>query len=399
MSCGRMAEAVRDLGVAIDAVRDVPPSGCGRDELLAAASEVQRLRSRLDALSGSLLRAIGEIGLGDRDGATGGRPRSVAAAVAAACGADPRALSGEVRRGAWLRSFEAFAAAHATGTLSTSHLRLLQRLDGPRTRGALIESQHLLIQAASSCRWHEFVQATRYWQLAADPDGPEPLDQPSRRFCRLTRSADGVVTGRFRLDPVAGEAMATALGQAEQALFREDGATGSLRSPSQRRADALVELVARGASPGAGRPAKPLVHLVVSESVVEALLRSEHPDLDPIDVDGRCELVDGTPLHPRHAAGVLAVATLRRLVLNPRGEILDLGRRSRTFPTHLRQALLAAARGRCQIPGCDAPPPWLQADHIHPWHRGGPTATSNGQILCDPHNKAKGTSTEDGGGP
>ncbi|MDH5521559.1 MAG: HNH endonuclease [Acidimicrobiia bacterium] len=31
----------------------------------------------------------------------------------------------------------------------------------------------------------------------------------------------------------------------------------------------------------------------------------------------------------------------------------------------------------------------MQADHITPHSRGGPTKLSNGQILCDPHNKKK----------
>jgi hypothetical protein len=111
--------------------------------------------------------------------------------------------------------------------------------------------------------------------------------------------------------------------------------------------------------------------------------------LDPFDPDMRCELIDGTPIHPRFAAAVLATAVLRRLVLGADGEILDLGRKVRTFPRHLKQALLARARGHCQTPGCDAPHAWLQADHLIPWSHGGRTATVNGQILCDGDNKRK----------
>ena len=83
----------------------------------------------------------------------------------------------------------------------------------------------------------------------------------------------------------------------------------------------------------------------------------------------------------------------------PAGEVTDLGRRSRGFPARLKQALLVQARGRCRSPGCDAPLAWLQADHLIPWRRDGTTSLRNGQILCDPHNKAKGDRLpEDGNG-
>ena len=78
------------------------------------------------------------------------------------------------------------------------------------------------------------------------------------------------------------------------------------------------------------------------------------------------------------------------MVFGAGGEIIDLGRAVRGFPPRLRQALLVQARGRCRSPGCDAPLAWLQADHLIPWHRQGATTLANGQILCDPHNKAKG---------
>ena len=32
---------------------------------------------------------------------------------------------------------------------------------------------------------------------------------------------------------------------------------------------------------------------------------------------------------------------------------------------------------------------WLQADHRHPWNRGGTTDIGNCDGLCDPHNKKK----------
>ena len=71
-------------------------------------------------------------------------------------------------------------------------------------------------------------------------------------------------------------------------------------------------------------------------------------------------------------------------------EILDLGTGVRLYPRHLKDAILAAARGRCEVSGCDAPLAWLQADHHIPHSRHGPTSTRNARARCDPHNKTKG---------
>lgn len=391
------------LGTALDDALAVPLSCQPAESLVAFSTALVRLRARFDALVGAAVVAVGSSA--EAAGDTGvGRPRRPADVIAARTGADPKPLASQSRLSGWLESFPLFRAAHAAGDLTTDHVRAVRRMDNARTRIALLDAQAYLVEAAQRCTWSEFVRVTRYWVLAADPDGPEPQDRVAGRSCRISKRADGSVTARLELDPIAGEAVATAIGHAERRLFRSDSESGSDRTAAQRRADAATELITAGhvgTAGGPGRPAPPLVHLVLSAKVAEQLVAGEDPCTDPDDVDGRCELVDGTPIHPRSAAAVTAVATLHRLILGARSQPLDLGRAVRTFPAQLKQALLVAARGRCQIRGCDAPLPWLQADHVQPWYRDGPTATSNGQILCDPHNKAKGSrppgdSTEQG---
>jgi hypothetical protein len=251
-----------------------------------------------------------------------------------------------------------------------------------------------LIDAARSCNWTAFVAACRYWELSFDPDGDEPHEQVANRSFSYRRKPDGTLSGTFHLDPMAGAALSTALDQQAQRLFRHDTETGSQRTATQRRADALVGCVtgAGNSRPSAG----PLLHLVMSQRVAEDTLarmtggaNATRLDLDPDDIDRRCELIDGTPIHPRYVMAAIATATLRRMVFGANSEILDLGRAVRGFPRHLKAALLVKARGQCQSPACSAPLAWLQADHLLPWHHQGPTAVANGQILCDPHNKLK----------
>lgn len=392
MGVSVVEEALDGLDAALDEAAAVSLGCLSGDEVLGWLCRINGLRARMEALVCEAMVAAGAAGVPALEG-----QRSVASVLDALVGADRKQTRADARLGSWVRGFPAFAEAFAGGRLSRRHLEVLRRVDKPRTTAALVDAQDYLVAAAQDCTWDAFCRAVRYWELAADPDGSEPDDHVEQRSARVTAHGDGSVSGRFRLDPVAGQAVISALDQEQQRLYRDDVESGATRTTTQRRADALTALITRGAGLPGGSIAAPLVHVVVGQELLESLLADGHDESgdagpvtpDPVDPNRRCELIDGTPIHPRFALGVLAVASLRRIVLGARSEVLDLGRGVRAFPTHLKLALLVAARGHCQVRGCSAPFPWLQADHVHPWNAGGTTSTSNGQILCDPHNKAK----------
>ncbi|MBK3582255.1 HNH endonuclease [Streptomyces sp. MBT57] len=65
---------------------------------------------------------------------------------------------------------------------------------------------------------------------------------------------------------------------------------------------------------------------------------------------------------------------------------------TRFFSWGQKQQLILQANGRCE----HTPPLWFrcaapgtEADHVHPWSRGGPTELWNGQLLCRRHNRRK----------
>ena len=91
--------------------------------------------------------------------------------------------------------------------------------------------------------------------------------------------------------------------------------------------------------------------------------------------------------------GPVAAATLRKIacdadiipaLLGTRGEILDLGRKTRLFTPAQRTALTARDQG-CAFPDCTIPAPWCEAHHITYWSHDGPTNTNNGVLLCSHH--------------
>ena len=63
------------------------------------------------------------------------------------------------------------------------------------------------------------------------------------------------------------------------------------------------------------------------------------------------------------------------------GEVLDVGRRTRTIPTALRRALQSRDRNQCQFPGCSSR--HCDADHVVHWADGGETQLSNLVFAAD----------------
>ncbi|MCP4227525.1 MAG: DUF222 domain-containing protein [Actinomycetia bacterium] len=371
------------------------PSAVGSAELLAALVDMQSLLAQGEAANAVLLARVDLAQL-----PTGEHGRhSTAAAVAAHAHTNPRITRAVQRRGLWLVGFPVVGEAFTSGSISQAHVDAFRAVENPRTATALLEAQDYLVQAAVDCPWDKFQRILQYWVNAADPDGDEPDDQLNRRSLSYKTNPDGTVDGRFILDPLAGHAFTTALDRIVQRLWRQDQEAGSTRTASQRRADALTILIGNGAANPESNLPGAMIHIVMSQTVADYVLASlprteghwlptESP-LDPDDIDGRCELMNGMPLHPRFAAAAMATAQFRRLIFSTDGEILEHGRKTRIFPAQAKQALLVKARGRCQESGCDAPITWLQADHYLPWGRGGPTDIANGQILCSRHNHLK----------
>lgn len=386
-----------DLAVleeALERCLAVPLSCLTAMELAERAAELERLSARFESLRCSTLAAatdaveapgaFKELGF-----------RHAIDYVADASKADPKMVRRRSKLGRWLIDFPVFAQAFADGELTDRHMSELHRLDNPRVHHQLIESQPTLVDAARDCDFTDFVKVLSYWLNAADPDGCEPCEQVAGTTCSYRKHSDGSVTGRFCFDALTGQAFRRLLDVESQKLFRDDAENGVTRTPTRRQGTALINLMVRGGRSSGDSSITPLISLVMGQQLAETIIGqladgvdvSVEPDHS--DINRRCELDDGTPIHPTLAATALAVGRFRRMVFDPESRPVDVAVTTRRFPSWMRQVLLVRARGRCQLPGCDAPSAWLQADHITPHSRGGPTKLSNGQILCDPHNKRK----------
>ena len=271
------------------------------------------------------------------------------------------------------------AAALASGEVSWAHVTTLARhaLATPARTAATTApgGEQLLLDVARVATVDELGRALRAWAHAVDESGftADEATVYEQRQVTLAQTLDGVWYLNGLLPPAAGAALATVL----DAHVASALATGDPRTPAQLRADALTDLARLAAdadaTPGAsrGRP-----HLLIHVPVATLLCTDGAP-----------------PAELAHSGGALSATTtaalacdslITRLLTDPQGLPLAVGRTTRTVPTRIRLAVIARDR-TCTYPGCARPPNWCDAHHIIRWTDGGPTDLDNLALLCRYH--------------
>ena len=272
-----------------------------------------------------------------------------------------RAARAEVEVAHGLERLPATAGALAAGTISLGHARVLA-VAGPEV------DESVLLPLAADETVDAFARTVRRHQAAADGDDGLARFRRQRRARRaaLFEGDDGmwILSGRF--DPVAGAAMAAALGARADGLWRAEGG-GGMTTPAQRLADALEALVT-GVGESPGRIATTLLVTADYDAAAGRL--------------GDARLVDGTPLAAATLARLACEAEILPAIFDARGEPLWLGRRRR-LPSRA-QRLAVIARDRTCI-ACDTRADFCQLHHVRWWSCGGPTDVDNLCLLCSRH--------------
>ena len=339
-----------------------------------------------------------------------------------------------------LASLPLVSAAMQRGVISYAKVRALTRVATPANERVLLD----FAVAGTAAHVERFVRAWRRVDRVEDARQTEV--RHLRRDLSTWIDDDGMVVIRGRLTPDVGAVVQRALEAAADRLYRESAnalrgaAMAEDPTPGQRRADALGHLLAEAAlaadldrgtagdryqvvlhvdsggcandAPGWGRgqlsecaprPAHDAQTSDSASTTVRAVADPHDVDegtnachfSDPLDVDDR--------IRPRHLDGTLEVAdgaihvsaeTSRRLACDASlvvmrhdgdGNVLDVGRKTRTIPTGIRRALLARDT-RCQFPGCSSRR--CDAHHVVHWADGGATRLENLVLLCRRHHRA-----------
>ena len=291
--------------------------------------------------------------------------------------------AGRVRAMKALRHLPEVAAAYRAGEIGTCQVRLMSRVHAnPRAREALTGFQGGILELAASYSFHDFELAVRRWERLENADGPAHRNDANHRSrdVRLVQNTFDLswdLTGRF--GALQGSALREILDHFIQAEREADwdearrangeGACEAdlARTDAQRRADALVRMANDAASCAPGASAPDVVHNIVwdADTYLSTLDRldpsgqkSDSPFEQPLGRNWydpatyRCETLDGVPLEPLEAALSSLSGQVRRVLLNARGVVVDLGRRARLFTGSARLAV------KLQSPTCNLGQPF-----------------------------------------
>ncbi len=260
------------------------------------------------------------------------------------------------------------ATAMKSGQLSYTKVRTMTRAATPETEATLLE----YAQSTSAARLERLARGWK--KLSRDGEvAAEEVRHQSRTFS-VAVDADGMYVVRGRLEPEVGAVLMRAIEAASDALYRGEDADRRPRN-RQRRADAagLVAERALAAGFGGGSGRAERYQVVVHADAATLAERGE---------TGRSEL-DGVRVSAETSRRMACDAA--RVAMGHRdGEVVSVGRRTRTIPPHIRRALEERDRG-CRYPGCASR--FTEAHHVKHWADGGETSLANTILLCRRHHR------------
>ena len=317
----------------------------------------------------------------------------------------PGEAAGRARGARMNRDLPRVAAALADGALGVDQHRLLGLVHAnPRVREAMVDAQDTFLSWSRRLSFTDFEAELREWERLADMDGPEPANSrhhETRNFTLhqdfdTTWKADGsfaALQGASIDDIYEHYVAAERLADWEKARAEHgDNATADQlpRTESQRRADAFWQVFQDAASADDSAVPPDFVHNIMwsADTYQQLLSRLDGGPAEPLDPQTyRCETSDGIKLEPVEAAANSLVHTVRRVVVDAAGTVIDLGR-ARRFTGSARTAARLSAT-HCRWPGCVVPASHCEIDHTIEHARGGRTDPGNGAPFCGRHNRHK----------
>jgi hypothetical protein len=386
MAFPAVRDATQTVTDALDALT-ATSSTAGDDDLLALLLVCEGLTRRVDALSTAAIGA-----LDDRGAFLTRGYRSVARALSDLLGWDhlPARTRATIAADVHTRTtpagqqlparLPATAAAFTDGDIAVRHVEIIGRLlatDAARrlSPDTWSAAETRLAAHARTAGPSELLAFGTELITLLDQDGPEPHDSPPPlNELRLTRhqgGAGGSLKGRFE-DPALYDAIAAVIDAKCKPLTADDD-----RTTAQRRAEALADICGyvldhddQVPETGGRRPQ------------ITVLIR-----LEDLERRARAAMLDfGGTITPASLRMLACDANVIPVVMDGKGQPLDVGLSTRVIPDGLRRAVTARDRG-CAHPGCDRPPSWTDIHHIEHWGHRGPTQINNLVMLCRAHHR------------
>ena len=316
------------------------------------------------------------------------------------CGISLGPAREKVRVALALKKLPLIDAAFSKGEISYSKVRAM-------TRAATPENEDFLLMIARNGTASHMDKLLRKYEqvkkLSKDSQGKAQTE--SREFTWYTDD-DGMLVFKGRLPPEEGavfvKAMEAVMHQMNQETFQrkrvesQDVGTNAetflgaeeleaeeiediKETFPQKRADALARMAEHFLATGkngsvplnGGDKYQIIVH-------INAGTNSEAQD-PPVYIE------NGPVLSPSVIKRLVSDASLVTVVEDGKGNVLNVGRKTRTIPPSIRRALTIRDKG-CRFPGC-CESRYVDAHHIHHWCDGGETSLDNLVLLCRHHHR------------
>src|SRR3984893_2136523 len=260
--------------------------------------------------------------------------------------------------------------AFACGDIGYQHVALIARAAENVGTAPVQQEETNLLKAAQTMDPGRFAAVAKGFEHRVDAAAAltEANHAYQRRYFHISEPQDGMVRLDGILDVEGGASLKTALSALMTPPTNDD-----VRTPGQRRADALVDLARRpldGSKLGTVGGQRP--HLVITASA------------------GPLAGLPGAPPAEMAGVGPIPMETAQRHACDPtvtwllgHGELESetASDAHRQIPAATRRALVARDRD-CVFNGCHRPAIWCDGHHLVWWTRGGKTVLPNLALVC-----------------
>jgi uncharacterized protein DUF222/HNH endonuclease len=267
----------------------------------------------------------------------------------------------------------ATAERFATGSTSLRHVEVITRVLGGPAAQRLSPAVWSGAEAALAAHADQYTPTELLeWGTrlvdTLDQDGPEPGDRPPAavnevHLQHFRGRPGGTLKGHFD-DAAMFDAIAAVVDAHARPADADDQ-----RTQAQRQAEALADacgyVLDHSDVPACGGR-RPHVNVLVR--------------LEDLENRARAACLDfGGTLSPESLRMLCCDAAVVPIVLDGKGQPLDVGRATWTIPDGLRRAV-GARDGGCAR--CGRPASWCEVHHVVPWEQGGATSLVNCVMVC-----------------
>jgi hypothetical protein len=290
-------------------------------------------------------------------------------------GMDPGTAREKVRVARALGALPAIDEAFAAGRVSYAQVRAM-------TRVATADNEARILAVALEATGAQLERICRGLKRATSLEAEQAAD----RRIRARALGSGLVNLSVVVSPDEADLLIRAIEKARAAMTpaappvaesSSSSAASDAAAPRPSAADGLLYIATSylEAGTGVGEGAAPDVQVVI------------HLDKDLGAPDGAliASLDDGTHVSAETLRRVACDGGLVAAVVDERGGVLDVGRRTRAIPTAIKRALWLRDQG-CRFPGC-ANRRFVHGHHVKHWLHGGRTSLDNLLLLCSFHHR------------